>query len=204
MTGPPWLVGGFAVLMLLVTACCAARLVIGRLRDVGAEPDADALHVLMGVAMAGMFEPGLSLVPGVVWLPVFAAAAVWFGYRAIRAAGIGSTVRARCAYPFPHAVECAAMVYMLWPAGRALWLANHARAMPMPGMTGPYPAMTGNMALTFVLAIFMLGHIIWTADRLASRSVAGATGRPTLAPRLAACFKIAMSAAMGYMLVTML
>lgn len=197
------------MLTLLVAACCAVRLVIGRLRNVGSEPDADALHVLMGVAMAGMFEPRLSLIPGGVWLPVFAGVAAWFGYRAIRDPGPGSAKRARCAYPLPHAVECAAMVYMLWSAHRALWPVGRARSMPMSGMTGPSPAMAGNLAVTLVLALFMLGYIIWSADRLASPSRAdgvdkSAAGRQALAPRLAACFKITMGAAMGYMLVTML
>lgn len=197
MTGPPWVAGGFAVLMFAVAAYCAVRLAAVRRRDVGTEPDADALHVLMGVAMAGMFEPGLRLVPGVVWLPVFAIAAAWFGYRAIRVREPGSGPCRRCAYPAPHAVECAAMVYMLWPVGRA-------PATAMPGMARAYHATTGNPALTVVLALFMLGYIIWTADRLASWSHATATAGSALAPRLAACYKIAMSGAMGYMLVTML
>jgi hypothetical protein len=38
----------------------AARLVWWRLCGSRAEPDADALHVLMGAAMAGMFEPRIS------------------------------------------------------------------------------------------------------------------------------------------------
>ena len=113
-------------------------------------------------------------------------------------------------------------------------------AMTMPGMSGPAAA-GSNPAVALVLALFMLGYILWATDQLAalsplrqataghwsgaasqapaahhqapvceprapspaaadSRRVASAA----LAPRLAACSKIAMGAAMGYMLIMML
>jgi len=107
-------------------------------------------------------------------------------------------------------------------------------------MSGPAGSPAGNPALALVLALFMLGYILWTTDRLASLSRTSATatahgtaeeppatrapvapttqgtpgpartvpgrpeGRPALAPRLAACYKIAMSIGMGYMLILML
>ena len=193
------------------------------------------MHVLMGIAMAGMLEPRLSPLPGVAWQAMFAAAAAWFGWQAIRARRRRPSGW-RCAHPAPHAVECAAMLYMLLPARSA----GHAPAMAMPGMSGPAAA-GSNPAIALVLALFMLGYVLWTTDRIAAlsrgstaaaelpgtgpslaanatkpaaasqltlsagaseprRSVAGAP----LAPRFAACYKIAMSIAMGYMLITML
>ena len=238
MTGPAWLASLFAALMMLIAACCAGRLVIGRLRGRDTELDADGLHVLMGVAMAGMFEPQLSPVPGTVWRAVFVAAAAWFSWQAVRARSHGQPGASRCAHPAPHAVECAAMVYMLLPPGAQH--AGHAPGMAMAGMSGPAGAAAGNPALALILALFMVGYILWTTDRLASLSRAraakhqeagqsrqaaatpspavssqrppgpGATadgrpaGRPSLAPRLAAGYKIAMSITMGYMLITML
>ena len=139
------------------------------MRGRDAELDTDGLHVLMGVAMAGMLEPGLSPVPGTIWRAVFAAAAAWFAWQAIRA-GTGLPGGSRCAYPAPHAVECAAMVYMLLPAGSRPSV--RGAGMAMPGMSGG--AAAGNPALTLVLALFMLGYILWTIDRLASPSRAGA------------------------------
>lgn len=186
--------------MLLVAAYCAARLALWRLRGRRTEIDADAVHLLMGVAMAGMFQPRLSPVPGAAWLPVFAVAGVWFAGQAIRSrtrrpAGL------RCAHPAPHAFECAVMLYMLWPGSLA------DRGSPaMPGMNGGAIA-AANPALAVVLALFMLGYIVWTTDRLAAqaRTSAGRVSHDVaLAPRLAACYKIAMSVGMGYMLVTML
>ena len=238
MTGPGWLDGMFATLMILIAVCCATRLAIGRLRSRTTELDADGLHILMGVAMAGMFEPGLSPLPDTVWRAIFALTGAWFFWRAIRSRSRNRPRASRCAHPAPHAVECAAMVYMLIPAGAAA--GGHMPGRSMPGMAGSASSAVGNPALALVLALFMLGYILWTTDRLASLSRAraaglhdagpshqaaaipwaaastrrppapqaasegGSAGSPSLAPRLAAGYKIAMSIAMGYMLVMML
>jgi hypothetical protein len=100
------------------------------------------------------------------------------------------------------------MVYMLLPVGS--WSSGHGTLMAMPGMS--QGTTIGNPALTLVLALFMLGYVLWTVDRLAhlSRAPAAATaypqpaGVPVLAPRLAASYKITMAVIMGYMLITML
>ena len=51
--------------------------------------------------------------------------------------------------------------------------------MAMPGMSPG--ATTGNPAITLVLALFMLGYVLWAIDRLAgvSRPMAAATARGT-------------------------
>jgi hypothetical protein len=212
---PAWLAGSFAILMVMTAVVCAARLAISRRPGRNTERDADALHVLMGVAMAGMLEPRLTPVPVTAWRVVFAAAAAWFAWQATRP---GRRARpARCAHPAAHAVECAAMVYMLLPIGS--WSAGHGPAMAMPGMG--QGTTIGNPALTLLLALFMLGYVLWAIDRLthlsrtaapaivpATAAAAGgyppAAASPVLAPRLAASYKIAMAITMGYMLITML
>jgi hypothetical protein len=215
MSGPAWLAPAVAGLMLAVAACCVVRLAIWRRFGRGIEPDADTVHVLMGVAMAGMLEPRLSPVPPVVWRAVFAAAAAWFAWRAFRArSSRPQPGRWRCAHPAPHAVECVAMIYMLLPGHPA-----DTSGISMPAMSGPGGA---NPALALILAMFMLGYVLWTADQLAtfSRAIPAAAGiagqaaavraasaqaaTAAFAPRLAACYKITMSIAMGYMLITML
>ncbi len=205
MSGPSWLAGGFAALMIMVAACSAGRLAVSRVRGKDTELDGDGVHLLMGVAMAGMLEPGLSPVPGTIWRAVFAVAAAWFTWRVIRV-GRGRPGGSLCTHPAPHAVECAAMIYMLLPAGAR----PAGRGSGMPGMNGGMAP--GNPALTLVLALFMLGYVLWTIDRLASLSRArtaataygAAAGTPALAPRLATGYKIAMGIGMGYMLVMML
>jgi hypothetical protein len=62
------------------------------------------------------------------------------------------------------------MIYMLLPAGPRP--PGHGTEMAMPGMSGTVTA--GNPALTLVLALFMLGYVLWTIDRLASLSRARA------------------------------
>jgi hypothetical protein len=195
---PGWLVGGFAILMVVTAVYCATRLAISRRSGRTTERDADALHVLMGVAMAGMLEPRLTPIPVTAWRVVFAAAAAWFAWQATRP---GRRARpARCAYPAAHAVECVAMVYMLLPIGS--WPAGHGPAMAMPGMNQATTA--GNPALTLLLALFMLGYVLWAIDRLTHLPRTPAAGSAVLAPRLAVSYKAAMAVTMGYMLITML
>lgn len=232
MTGPTWLAPALAAVMLLIAFGGTVRLAIWRLRRRAAEPESDVIHALMGVAMAGMLEPRIGVVPGNAWLALFAAATTWFTWRTIRARGRTQQAGDRrsrpaswqCAHPAPHSVECAAMIYMLVPTSAS----SHTSAMAMPGMAGP--ASAANPAFAFILALFMLGSIVWTADRLTSQSRAraaatsrrltlgpgpgghelaavaeyGSASEAALAPRAAACSKIVMSVAMAYMLLTML
>jgi hypothetical protein len=173
MSGPAWLAAGLAALMIVIAVYCAGRLTVSRLRGRDTEVAADGLHVLMGVAMAGMFEPRLAPIPGAAWRAVFAVAAAWFAWQAIRA---GRRPSARSAHPAAHAVECAAMVYMVLPVGS--WPSGRGPGMTMPGMSQDTTA--GNPALTLLLALFMLGYVLWAIDRLAvlSRATAAAIPRP--------------------------
>jgi hypothetical protein len=245
MGGPSWAAAALAAVMIATAVYCAGRLAAARLWRRSTEVDADVVHAAMGVAMAGMLLPGLSPLPGTAWEAAFAAAAAWFAYRAIRSPRQGVTAsRWRCSHPVPHLVESAAMVFMLavlpgsWPG----W---PGQATPMPGMAGGRPAADGSLwALAVILALFMIGYVLWTADQLTAlvraravtpgpvrdqagtRAGAGGPARATgrkdappvarlqrlsrqpgtlaLAPRLAACYKITMGVAMGYMLILML
>jgi hypothetical protein len=245
--GPAWVTGGLAALMIVIAAYSAGRLAFSRLRRRETESDADVLHVFMGVAMAGMLVPWLSLLPAAVWQVMFAVAAAWFGWQALRALRGNRESASRRAYSAAHLVECSAMIYMLRSAGSP-GPPGIRPAMAMPGMSGPPGAAASFPALALLLALFMLGYTFWTADRLTSLSRATAAqaalsaapghqppparpaaaagppgpsnspgppgedsngradlrGRPILAPRLAACCKIAMSIGMSYMLILML
>ncbi|HJY60444.1 MAG TPA: DUF5134 domain-containing protein, partial [Streptosporangiaceae bacterium] len=110
MSGPAWLAGGLAALMIVIAVYCAGRLTVSRLRGRDTEVAADGLHVLMGVAMAGMLQPRLTAVPVTAWSAVFAIAAAWFAWQAVRTGGRGA-VGTRCTHPAAHAIESAAMVY---------------------------------------------------------------------------------------------
>ena len=245
MGGPSWVAAALAAVMISIAIYCAGRLAAARLWQRSTEVDADAVHVVMGVAMAGMLLPGLSPVPGTAWEAVFGAAAAWFAYQAVR--GLrrnGAAGGWRCSHPVPHLAESAAMVFML-AALPGSWPGWPGQAMPMSGMGGGSAAAAGGSlwALAVILALFMTGYVLWTADQLTAlvRAPAAAASGPVrdqagtragaggpggaagtkdapaavlqrlshhagtmaLAPRLAACYKIAMGIAMGYMLILM-
>ena len=102
MIGSPWLPACVAALMLLVAACCAARLILSRLHRRHSEPHSDVLHGLMGVAMAGMLQPRLSPVPPAAWLVVFGLAAAWFSWESIRSRWPGSAGAPGAGAPSPR------------------------------------------------------------------------------------------------------
>src|SRR6185312_360154 len=54
----------FASAMLLMAGYCASRLILARVQQRPAERDIDLVHVLMGLAMAGMLVPGITLLGG--------------------------------------------------------------------------------------------------------------------------------------------
>jgi len=244
MAGPSWLAITFAAVVILAGAYSASRLAISRLRGRATEFDADALHAVMGAAMAGMLVPRLSVLPDGAWMAVFGVAAAWFGWRTVRTRGPAAVAISPSRHPAPHLIECAAMLYMLLPV-RGSHPAHGGAGVAMAGM-GASAGPSGSFpALAIVLALFMLGYMVWTTDRLASlirariaaagpgrnrcrrspaavpvavtahaagdasgTSAAGAgrsgpAGGPVLAPGLATCGKLAMSIAMGYLLILM-
>ena len=170
MAGPSWLTGTFAAVMILTACYSASRLVASRLRGLATEADADGLHAVMGTAMAGMLVPQLALLPAAAWMAVFGAGAAWFGACALRSRS-QSRFSWRCRYPVPHLIECIAMLYMLL----AVREAQQETGMAMPGMGASPSATEGFPALAVVLALFMLGYIMWTTDQLASLARAKAS-----------------------------
>jgi hypothetical protein len=112
---------------------------------------------------------------------VFGVAAAWFAWQAVRPRQGSAAGGWRCAYPVPHLVESVAMLYMLLmvpgpgPAGPG----------PMAGMGGSFGAAVSFPALAVVLALFMLGYVVWIADRLTSlaRARAAVPARSTAQDR---------------------
>src|SRR5215469_8495110 len=178
MTGQPWLAATFAVIMVGTAGYCLTRLAVSwRLRR-PTNRQVDGMHVLMGVAMAGMLVPRLRLMWAGGWEVVFAAGAALFAWRIVRMAGARWTrthdvparglrargARADCqAHDAQHLLGCAAMLYMLVvlaPIATRI-AATHSAA---PGMLGP----AAPSAVPLVLAVALLGCVAWTADRLSS------------------------------------
>ena len=84
MSGPHWLADTFAALLLGTAAYCVGRLVMARMRPRAVEHDVDMVHVVMGIAMAGMLVPAVDPVGNRSWEVVFVAAMAWFAWRAFR------------------------------------------------------------------------------------------------------------------------
>ena len=178
MSGPAWLTDIFAAVMITVAAYCASRLVVARCWRRPTDVDSDGVHVVMGVAMAGMLVTGLRFLPVGIWEAVFAAAAGWFGWRFVRVRRGAPLSQWRCPQPVPHLVECGAMLYV--------YLAVPAVAVAAKsGMGGMSVTGARFSVLALVLALFMLGYVAWVGDRLTARAPALAVAVPAVAVAVA-------------------
>ena len=222
MASPAWLTAIFAAASLAVAVYCAGRLVVARRGHRPTELDTDGAHVIMGVAMAGMLVSGLRTLPSAIWEVVFAAAAVWFGYRMLQARRGAQSSPWRSSHPLPHLVECAAMVFMFLILPAAAGAATSSMSMTMTATESRFSF------LTLPLAVYLFGYVVWLGDRvtlhapalaLATAPASAESGprpgygsgspspepaHPYLAPRCAAICKITMGITMGYMLILML
>lgn len=220
MASPAWLTAIFAAASLAVAVYCAGRLVVARRGHRPTELDTDGAHVIMGVAMAGMLVSGLRTLPSAIWEVVFAAAAVWFGYRMLQARRGAQSSPWRSSHPLPHLVECAAMVFMFLILPAAAGAATSSTSMTMTATESRFSF------LTLPLAVYLFGYVVWLGDRVTlhapalalatapasagprpgygSGSPSPEAAHPYLAPRCAAICKITMGITMGYMLILML
>jgi hypothetical protein len=188
VTGPPWLAGLLAALMIVTAAYCVSRLIIARTRRRPDERDVDLVHTVMGVAMAGMLVSWLNPLPDGVWAVMFGAGTGWFGWRAWRArrgrqgrTDGSNSDQSPHRHHVPHLVMCGAMVYMLLAAGAVTSATHPGMALGGSSAAGRFPL------LALVLAVFMVGYVMWQADRLP------ALARPST-PRTAPARTLALAA----------
>ena len=167
MRGPSWLAGILAVIMIATSGYCASRLIIARGHRRRDERDVDLVHTVMGVAMAGMLVSWLNPLPDGVWAVMFGAGTGWFGWRTWRArrsrqdrTDVSDSAPSPHRHHVPHLVMCGAMVYMLLAAGAVTTAASTGMATGGPAASGRFPL------LALVLAVFMVGYVMWQADRL--------------------------------------
>jgi Domain of unknown function (DUF5134) len=206
---PLWLGDLLAAVMIATAVYCASRVVYARIRNRATHRDVDGLHVLMGVAMAGMLTTHLTALTPMhgglhaVWVALFALGTAWFGYRAVRDRGRASAHEHRALI---HLVGSAAMLYMLLAAGSG--------GMPGMGASGGSARLP---EVGLLLGLAATGASVLILDRLGSLTVAvasagvpagpsGATGpvaRRVLAPRAAECCHLAMCVTTAYMLLAM-
>lgn len=175
MAGPSWLAYTFAGVMIITAAYCVSRLVISRRQHRPTDHQVDAVHVLMGVAMAGMLVPRLRIFWAGGWEIVFGAAAAWFSWQAIRGLRSHDAIGRGQRHHLQHALACVAMLYMFLAAASAGKAAAAGSAMSgMAGGAAHFPT------LALILAFALLGYVVWMTDRLPSLAPVAAFAAPSM------------------------
>jgi hypothetical protein len=165
MAPPPWVAGVLAAVLLLIAGYCATRLVTARWWQRSTDHGVDVMHTVMGVAMAGMLVPRLSLLQARAWAVLFAAGAAWFGWqirqdrrphraarRARPAASAPAGPPAPAGHHGAHVLSCAAMVCML--------LAAPDLSAPMTAGRGALPV------VALLLAVAVAVSVVVSTDRI--------------------------------------
>jgi cytochrome b561 len=181
MGGPSWLAWTFASVVIVVAAYCLTRLLVSWRQHRPSDRRVDAIHVLMGVAMAGMLVPRLRVFWAGGWEVVFGIGAAWFAWLAIREFRGQRTVGGRPGHHLQHVLACGAMLYMFLAAATVAKAAAGG-----PGMSGMAAGAAHFPTLALVLAFALFGYVVWTADRLSSLApVAALAARAVPVPVLA-------------------
>jgi len=199
---PLWLGDLLAAVVIATAVYCGARIVYAKVRNRATHDDADGLHLLMGVAMAGMLTTHLADLTPVrgtvhaVWVTVFALCTAWFGYRGVRQRGQAPE---HGSGPIVHLVGSAAMLYMLA-------VATSGGAMAGAAMSGASGGSARLPELGILLAVLATGAAVLILDRITvtvPASTAAPVARRILAPRAAEGCHLAMCVIMAYMLIAM-
>jgi hypothetical protein len=196
---PAWILAIFGAVMLLAAEVSAGQLVVARAwtRRGGTGADIVVSQLLMGIAMAGILLPGLSILPNAAWEVVFAVMTAWFAWRLwqeCRRRGAAAVAHGQYA---PHLVRSAAILYVFAAlagpsaAGSGMSMSGPGGMSGMPGMAG---GSSGGMptlhapTLALIFVLLMVAFIVHDLDRPAAADgyfhVAGhrfMTGGSTLA-----------------------
>ena len=184
MTGQPWLAAAFAAIMIITAAYCVTRLALAWRGRRPTDRPVDAVHVLMGVAMAGMLVPGLRVLWIGGWEIVFGVSGVVFLWRMARKLHPGRRTGRRTGPAHPpahdgqHLLACGAMLYML-PATMSGSAAGRGAA------AGAMSGATGLPILALILAVALLGYVVWTADKISTMAPVAALAATAAAPAAA-------------------
>jgi hypothetical protein len=168
MAGPSWLAWAFASVVILVAGYCLTRLVASWRQHRPSDRHVDAVHVLMGVAMAGMLVPRLAVFWVGGWEVVFGMGAAWFGWLAIREFRGRPTVGGRPGHHLQHVLACGAMLYMFLAAATVARAAVARAAVGGSAMGGMAGGAAHFRTLALVLAFALFGYVVWNADQLSS------------------------------------
>jgi hypothetical protein len=167
MSTPAWILEIFAAVMFLIAEVSAGQLVIARAwtrRDI-ADADVAVSRLLVGIAVAGMLVPGLSILPNAAWEVAFAVMTAWLAWRLwLESRGRGAAmVRGHYAPPL---VQSAAMLYIF----AALAGQSESSTGGMAGMAGwsssGLPALHAP-TLALIFALLLVAFAVHDLDRRA-------------------------------------
>ena len=108
---PMWLTQSFALLMLVVAGYCVLRIAVSLFIKEPSGWDVDLAHALMGVSMAGMFEPSVAFGSALFWRVIFSILTLWFLARSLQAM---RDYGAHLSHFVIHALMSFVMVLMYW------------------------------------------------------------------------------------------
>jgi hypothetical protein len=175
MSTPGWILEILAAIMLLVAEVSAGQLVIARAwtRRGGTDADIAVCQLLMAIAMAGIFVPGLGTLPNAGWEAVFAVTTAWFAWclrRESRGRGAAAVARGRYA---PHLVQSAAMLYVFAGLGGPPTAGSGTSMSGMGAMPATAGGVSGGMptlhapTLALVFAVLVIAFTVHDLDRQA-------------------------------------
>jgi len=196
MITPSWILDILAVVMLLVAAVSAGRLVAARpWAGPTGEADIDIAHLLMGIAMAGTLVASLATLSNGAWSVIFAVLTAWFAWRVYHESrGEGARVLVD-GHHAPHLVHSAAMLYMF--VAITTPVAAHGAGMSGMGASGTAMQTLSVPVVAFLFAILLAGYAVMDLDWLSSPAPHG-----RLAAVAASISPAAAAAAVGGSVIT--
>jgi Domain of unknown function (DUF5134) len=165
MSTPTWILEILAAVMIIVAEISAGQLAAARAwtRRGGTDAGIAVSHLLMGIAMAGILVPALSVLPSAAWEAVFAVLTFWFAWCLWRESrGRGAATVARGDYP-PYLVHSAAMLYVFATLGPS----GESSGMSMAGMgaMSGMAASGGMPTLALIFALLLIAFTVHDLDR---------------------------------------
>ncbi|MBR7833395.1 DUF5134 domain-containing protein [Actinospica durhamensis] len=213
MNAPYWLSDLVSLLMLVLGLYSLWRLLVVRFWGYTTDYETDALHLLAGVAAAGIVSSWARTLPRPVWLVLFAAAGVYFAFRAARAwSATAPEPRRRML----GAVGCCAVLVYCFAAGVAPSTIHGSTAgsFTMAGMPGMIMDQTEHFpALGLILVVGLAFAAVFAVNRAGSMPVTKPTpviggpddGAPVaLAPRTVELGRVLLLLVLAYAILTKL
>jgi Domain of unknown function (DUF5134) len=132
---PPWLYYLCGVLMLVVAAYSVGLLVISVRTGRKAGRDVELSHAFMGVPMAGMFVGDWAFGPSALWELIFLTFLTWFAVRAVQSV---RAYGPHIPHTAVHALMALAMLLMYWfPVGSGASSMSMSAASTAAGRVDP-------------------------------------------------------------------